>query len=129
MSDISAAFAGQVLCRLDDIEDGEAKGFTLRQEPEKSGDAGDSENDPVDILVLRDGTRVYGYVNSCPHLGTPLDWVPDQFISADSAHLICATHGALFNFADGYCISGPCTGDHLTPVPVTLDDSGQIVLG
>ena len=42
-----------------------------------------------------------GYVNSCPHLGSPLDWVPNRFLSADGRHVLCATHGALFRIEDG----------------------------
>ncbi len=106
-----------VLCRLEQIEDGEAKGFTLGEGPEQ-----------CDILVVRDGEHAYGYVNSCPHTGTPLDWTPDKFMSEDDAYLMCHTHGALFQIADGTCIAGPCAGDSLTPVPVEIDGEGRVVL-
>jgi nitrite reductase/ring-hydroxylating ferredoxin subunit len=103
-----------VLCRLDAIEDGEGKGFT--------------RPDGREIFVVRDGASVYGYLNSCPHQGTPLDWTPDRFISADSGLIMCATHGAQFEIADGLCVSGPCEGDRLTPVPVAVDGQGRVVL-
>jgi nitrite reductase/ring-hydroxylating ferredoxin subunit len=90
------AAAGTVLCRLDAIEDGAARGFTL-------DDAGGR---PVDLLVARDGAAVHGYLNACPHVGTPLDWVPDRFMAPDGEHLACATHGALFRVSDGYCVAG-----------------------
>lgn len=97
------------LCRLADIPDGQAKGFTIATAAGRR-----------DILVHRAGGVVRGYVNSCPHIGSPLDWAPDRFISLDGYHLLCGTHGALFRPEDGYCISGPCAGDTLTPVAVEL---------
>ena len=112
-----AAKAGTLLCRLGDIEDGEAKGFLLGEGVEQR-----------DIFVVRDGARAFGYVNSCPHVGTPLDWTPDEFMSGDGGHIMCRTHGALFEIADGTCIAGPCIGDRLTPVALELDGEGRIIL-
>ena len=106
--------ACDVLCPLEAIEDGEAKGFALA--------------DGREIFVVRDGASVYGYLNSCPHQGTPLDWTPDRFISADSGLILCATHGAQFEIADGMCVSGPCEGDRLCPVSVAVDGEGRVVL-
>ena len=111
------AGAGRVLCRLDDIEDGQAKGFTLGPGPEAR-----------EIFVVREGARVFGYVNSCPHLGSPLDWQGDRFISLDSGLIMCATHGALFEIADGFCVDGPCVGQNLEPVPVVIDADGRVRL-
>ncbi|MCI0431008.1 MAG: Rieske 2Fe-2S domain-containing protein [Rhodospirillales bacterium] len=68
------------------------------------------------------------FVNSCPHTGTPLDWVPDRFIAPDGEHFLCATHGALFRIADGVCIADPCVGARLSPVEIGIED-GWIALG
>ena len=108
---------GRRLCSLTDIPDGEAKGFTVETAAGKR-----------DILVHREGTAVRGYVNSCPHVGSPLDWAPDRFISLDGFHLLCGTHGALFRPTDGYCVSGPCAGDSLTRVVVQLV-ADDVILG
>ncbi len=108
---------GRVLCHLDDIEDGQAKGFTLGQGLEAR-----------DVFVVREGARAFGHVNSCPHLGTPLDWRSDRFISLDSGLIMCATHGALFKIADGFCVDGPCVGESLEPAPVVIDDDGRVLL-
>ena len=108
---------GRVLCRLEDIEDGLAKGFTLGEGPGAR-----------EIFVVREEDSVFGYVNSCPHLGTPLNWQGDTFISEDSGLIICATHGALFEIADGACVSGPCAGQALKVVPVALDAEGRVIL-
>ncbi len=109
--------SGQRLCRLNDIPDGTAKGFTVETAAGK-----------LDILVHRDGSVVRGYVNSCPHVGSPLEWAPDRFVSLDGLHLLCGTHGALFRPHDGYCVSGPCAGDSLEPVPIRLVDD-EVMFG
>lgn len=113
----SAARTTLRLCRLDEIEDGEARGFTV-----------DLEGGPRDIFVVRDGERVYGYANACPHQGTPLDWTPDRFMTEDGAYIVCATHGAMFKIEDGDCIAGPCAGDRLQRVSVALDAEGRVCL-
>jgi nitrite reductase/ring-hydroxylating ferredoxin subunit len=72
--------------------------------------------------------RAVAYENSCPHLGSPLDWVPDQFLDLEKRHILCATHGALFRISDGHCLAGPCVGKSLKPVPIRID-RGSIYLG
>ncbi|QQP89618.1 Rieske 2Fe-2S domain-containing protein [Skermanella sp. TT6] len=109
------------LCRLEDIPDGTGRGFTLRADGTAAGSA------PLDILVVRQGDRVVGYVNSCPHARSPLDWTPDRFMSLDGRHIQCATHGALFEIGTGLCVGGPCIGSFLTPVAVTTRDGRVIV--
>ena len=108
---------GQVLCRLDEIPNGTGLGFDL---------GGDDE--PLEIFVVRDGPRVFAYLNVCPHTGPPLDWQPDDFMSEDGCHIMCHTHGALFEIEDGFCIAGPCAGDQLKPVTVEVDAAGNVVL-
>ena len=108
------------LCLLEEIPDGAGRGFTL-----KSGASGDPRG--LDILVVRSGDRAFGYVNSCPHARSPLDWMPDRFMSRDGKHIQCATHGALFEIETGRCISGPCVGKHLTPVSVIVTGDGRVI--
>ena len=102
--------ATRTLCRTDEIPDGDAKGF-----PGEDGAF-------TGLIVIRQGDRIYVYENACPHIGTPLDWTPDRFLSADGKHLICATHGAQFTIGSGLCISGPCRGAYLTPINVEIID-------
>jgi nitrite reductase/ring-hydroxylating ferredoxin subunit len=59
-------------------------------------------------------------VNRCPHVGTPLDWAPDEFMDRAGRHLMCSTHGALFEVEDGRCVAGPCQGDRLEPFPIAV---------
>lgn len=63
---------------------------------------------------------VVGYVNRCPHVGTPLDLLPGRILAADGLHFICATHSALFEPASGLCVKGPCVGRRLQPVSLTV---------
>jgi nitrite reductase/ring-hydroxylating ferredoxin subunit len=74
------------------------------------------------LLAIRLADCVVIYVNACPHLGVPLDWLPGKFMSADGERLVCATHGAEFRLADGVCLRGPCRGDSLTAVPCEVRD-------
>lgn len=102
-----------VLCRLDAIDDPGGKGFVLA--------------DRRRIFVIRQGGRVWGYRNACPHNGVTLDWKPDVFLSVDKTVIQCATHFARFRIDDGYCLAGPCVGRSLAPVAVRVD-GGDVVL-
>lgn len=100
----------RALCQLNDLPDRSAKGFP----PAPGGVVG--------LVALREGDAVHVYVNSCPHLGTPLECVPDRFLSADGSLIVCATHGAEFRIADGECLRGPCFGERLEPVMIQIKD-------
>lgn len=101
----------QRLCCLFEITDFSAKGFTVI-----------IEGTETDIFLVRAGNEIYGYVNSCPHTGVNLDWMPDEFMDITGKLIQCATHGALFNLQDGFCCYGPCAGDSLQPVKLVLED-------
>src|SRR5947209_11707766 len=100
----------RALCRLEDIPEGASKGFP----PAPGGFTG--------LFAVRQGGTVFVYVNVCPHIGTPLDWVPGRFLSADGRRIVCATHGAEFTIKTGECVRGPCKGDALEPVPIQIKD-------
>ena len=104
------------LCRLDEIAKPGARGFRIGTGSETRA-----------IFVVRAGGRVVAYENSCPHLGSPLDWVPDRFLDLDKRFILCATHGALFRIEDGHCVAGPCADKNLKPVPIRID-AGSIYL-
>lgn len=106
------------LSRLDEIEDGGARGFSLAD--------GNGERE---IFVVRCRDRVYGYVNSCPHIGTPLDFLPNRFLTADRSEILCSTHGARFEIATGRCVAGPCRGRGLTTVAVCVVEGVVMVDG
>jgi len=105
-----------VLCGLEEIEDGDARGFAV----EGPGFA-------QRIVVARRGEAVYGYVNSCPHALSRLDYTPGSFLDRESGHLYCAVHGAHFRIEDGVCVEGPCMGETLPPARIVLAD-GRVCL-
>lgn len=111
--------AGTPLCRLAEIEDGEGRGFTLGEGPEQ-----------VELFVVREGEQAFGYLNACPHRGTPLDWGgfdgSGRFVSADSGNILCATHGAEFRLSDGLCLAGPCPGTRLRRVRLSREPDGLL---
>ena len=114
--DQSAIAALRPVCRLDEIPENGAKGVEI----------GGAE-DGLDLVLLRRGTNVLGYVNSCPHQGTPLETFPGKFLDQTGEFLICSTHGARFRIGDGYCVWGPCAGKRLAPVRLRIE-SGMVWL-
>ena len=110
--------AGTVLCDLADLEATGAKGLNIGEGADRTA-----------IFVVRDGDDVRGYVNSCPHIGVPLEMIDDEFISDFADEIICSTHGARFRIDDGECIAGPCEGQALQPVPVRIEGDKVVMAG
>ena len=105
-----------VICRLDELHDPDSRGMSVSYDGKLQ-----------DIFIVRQGVQIFAYLNSCPHTGGPLDWIPDQFLDLDKDYIQCATHAARFRFSDGECVAGPCKGDYLTAVPVGVE-AGEVVL-
>jgi len=61
-------------------------------------------------FVVRHAGQVSGFLNRCAHVAMELDWLPGLFFDSDGEHLICATHGALYEPRAGSCAGGPCLG-------------------
>ena len=109
------------LCQVDDIPENSSKGFAL---------ANDTDSQSVreaTVFVTRRESLLFVYRNHCPHLGLPLEWMPDRFLDREGQYIQCATHGALFRIHDGYCVSGPCTGESLIPVPFRIEGKSIII--
>ena len=100
------------LCRLDDLADPGSKGFVVQGRP---------------VFAVRQGQRIFVYLNRCPHRGIPLEWVPDQFLDSSGRLIQCASHGALFLPESGDCVAGPCSGDRLLALACRVED-GQVWL-
>jgi len=79
------------------------------------------------VVALSDG-GIRAYVNTCPHAGHPLDLLPHRFLTADRSLIVCSSHGALFEPADGRCVAGPCTGRALRPLAVAIGPVGVVSL-
>ena len=97
------------LCRLNDIEDGGARGFAV-----------EGPDVAQRLIVVRMGDAVHGYVNACPHVPMRLDYTPGEFFDAEGRYLHCDGHGALFRVEDGVCVEGPCLGERLVRAPVRV---------
>ena len=102
----------QLLCKLDAIAEGKSKGFQIGGEF---------------LVAIKKKGGGYVFRNQCPHLGLPLEWQPDHFLNADRSLIQCATHGALFEIDTGYCIHGPCQGQHLEKLEHRCED-GQLLI-
>lgn len=112
---VAATPAGVRLCPLDGIADGAARNFVLQMR------AGRFHG-----FVVRDGDRVAGYVDRCPHAGLPLAQQLDGYLTPDGRFIACSWHGALFEKEDGRCVGGPCAGQSLDLWPVSIAE-GWIV--
>jgi nitrite reductase/ring-hydroxylating ferredoxin subunit len=56
----------------------------------------------------------------------PLGWKKDAYLSGDQEHIFCSGHAALFDIATGACTLGPCMGQSLTPVEVSISENGDV---
>lgn len=107
-----------VVCRLEDLGDPGCWEFRIG-----TGDW------PFKGFVVRQGNQVFAYQNFCMHVGHPLNWQPNGFLTADGAMIVCASHGALYEIDTGLCTSGPCPGKKLRPVQVAIRDGDVVVIG
>ena len=104
------------ISRLEQIDDGGSEGFVITNANGRCG-----------LVVVRRGNEIYSYLNSCPHIGTPLEIQPGKFLDQNGEHILCSTHGALFQIDDGRCIAGPCVDKFLTPVAVEVSGGNLYV--
>lgn len=100
------------LCPITTLPSSGARGFELQSQS-------------VFVVTQPDTLRVF--VNRCPHLGTPLEFMPDQFLSHDGAWIQCSTHGALFDKTQGLCVHGPCSGQTLTVCEHLIEEDALYV--
>lgn len=103
------------LCRVEEVPEGGARGF--RAAP--GGFTG--------LFAVKRAGCIHVYVNACPHIGLPLEPLPDRFLDTRRQTIICSVHGARFRIEDGVCIAGPCVGQALEAVPVRIVDGEVLV--
>lgn len=84
---------------------------------------------PFRGFVVRKGDEVYAYQNYCMHVGHPLNWQPDSFLTAERDRIICASHGAMYEIETGLCVAGPCPGKVLNKVEATVRGGRVYVRG
>jgi nitrite reductase/ring-hydroxylating ferredoxin subunit len=84
---------------------------------------------PFKGFVVRQGDDVFAYQNYCMHLGHPMNWQPDSFLTKDRRNIICASHGAIYEIDTGLCIGGPCMGKSLRTLPAEIRNGVIYVRG
>jgi nitrite reductase/ring-hydroxylating ferredoxin subunit len=104
------------LCRALDIGEGEAKGF------------GPIDGARRKVILVRRGGVLRGWLDACPHYstGTPMAWKTDAYLNGERTHLTCHSHGALFEIETGECVLGPCLGQRLTAVAISVSEEGGV---
>jgi len=98
------------ICQLGDIDDPGSHGFNVQ-----------AHGESIDGFIVHHDGQLHAYRNSCPHTGSPLDWVEHQFLDADQAFIQCAVHDARFMIDSGECIAGPCLGEHLQALSISTE--------
>jgi len=81
------------------------------------------DGETLGAFAVRHRGRAVAYLNRCAHVAMELDWVAGRFFDGDGETLLCATHGAAYDPADGRCLGGPCAGrGGLRPLQVVEQD-------
>ena len=113
MTDVEVAVG-----RLDELEDPGCREFSI----------GDGDW-PYRGFVVRKGDDVYAYQNFCVHVGHPLNWSPNKFLTKDKSAIICASHGATYEIESGQCFAGPGAGGALQKLDLAIRDGIVYVTG
>ena len=106
------------VCRVDELDPDGCREFAI----------GDGDW-PFRGFVVRRDDDVFAYQNFCMHVGHPLNWSPNSFLTAENDAIVCASHGARYRIETGECIGGPCRGRGLRNVDVEIRDGVIFVRG
>lgn len=106
------------LCHANEVGEGQARGFVMSAGARRKV-----------ILTRRDG-RLFGWLDACPHYpgGTLMAWRSDAYLNGEGTHLACNSHGALFDLETAECVPGPCLGQRLTRVELTVTEWGDVLI-
>lgn len=74
-------------------------------------------------MVIRNGTSINIYENSCPHRQLPLDFKSGKFLDLKNQFILCTNHMAYFQINNGVCIKGPCKGLRLKKINFRIDNN------
>ncbi|HAV62617.1 MAG TPA: Rieske (2Fe-2S) protein [Verrucomicrobiales bacterium] len=105
------------ICPADGLLQGSAVKFQFR-----------CEGIPFEGFVVRVGDQIFAYENRCRHLPLPLDHEANRFFTTDGAHLVCSSHGAIYEPSTGLCVRGPCEGARLKKLEASLQNGNVVVL-
>jgi nitrite reductase/ring-hydroxylating ferredoxin subunit len=105
------------LCHLSELPDRASRGF----------DADSRGRDS--LFIVRRGDQLVAWRNACPHIdGAPMAWRKHAYLNANGSRIVCSAHGAQFDIDSGECLLGPCLGQRLTPVALSVDEGGEVFL-
>lgn len=105
------------LCHVSELSDGQARGFW----PDEDGQDR--------FFIVRHEGQVHAWRNSCPHVpGAPMAWKRHAYLSPDGQQVMCHAHGARFEPDTGLCVHGPCQGERLRRVRLSVDKDGLVRL-
>jgi nitrite reductase/ring-hydroxylating ferredoxin subunit len=74
------------------------------------------------IMVCKTDNGYIAFENFCPHQGRRLDYAQDQFLLDSQGSIICPAHGAEFDSETGLCTNGPCLGQSLVEVTISVQE-------
>lgn len=107
-----------LICSTDKLSDPGSYGFEI-----------DFKGEAVEGFVVQYDGQFFAYRNSCPHTGSPLDWVEHQFLDADGTLIQCAVHDARFHIDTGECVLGPCPGESLSKLEISVENNKIYLTG
>ena len=107
-----------VICSADGLPDPGSYGFEIN-----------FNGETIEGFVVHYNGRFYAYRNTCPHTGSPLDWVEHQFLDMDGTLIQCAVHDARFYIESGECVLGPCVGESLRKLDISIVDDKIYLTG
>ncbi|HSD68522.1 MAG TPA: Rieske (2Fe-2S) protein [Woeseiaceae bacterium] len=102
------------LCNLNDLGEGESRGFDPFAEGRDL------------IFAVRRGNTVRVYRNRCPHQGSSMPWRRSAYLNSDHTRIVCSVHGAQFDIDSGNCVLGAALGQSLERIETRIDESGVI---
>ena len=105
-----------LICATAELSDPDSFGFSI----EKNGEI-------VQGFLIKSDGQYFAYKNSCPHTGSPLDWLEHQFLDSEKVLIQCAVHDARFIIDTGECIVGPCFGQSLQKLEIEIRDEGVYI--
>jgi nitrite reductase/ring-hydroxylating ferredoxin subunit len=83
------------------------------------------KGESTSAFVVRADSQVKSYLNRCSHIPVELDWSYGEFLDDSGQIIVCATHGASYDAAEGYCLGGPCDGKPLVSLNV-IERLGEV---
>lgn len=104
-----------VVARVGELAPGTTKKFILRVNGREE-----------ECFIVNHRGELHAYLNRCCHVPMTMDWVDNQFMTADRQFIQCATHGACYLPDTGECVAGPPFGQFLTRVPIEIR-GGEVI--